>query len=225
MKSLAKRRIDIDLKKLKKYNRHDDNAFCAVYNEDMPLILNVWMYGPDETPYEGGIFKFNIVFPPEYPMKPPTFTLMTTDNGNIRFNPNLYANGKVCLSILGTWSGPQWSPTQSLLSILLSIRSMIMNENPLKNEPGWENKPEDLVHEYNRFVAYQTMRIAVCGMAFNLKLPSKVKTFIHKKAQKKKKWYLEMCKERLTINECKDTLQKKNYPVNYSILLETLQTL
>ena len=36
-----------------------------------------------------------------------------------------YASGKVCLSILGTWAGPSWSPTQSLGSVLLSIQSLL----------------------------------------------------------------------------------------------------
>jgi hypothetical protein len=33
----------------------------------------------------------------------------------VRFNPNLYINGKVCLSLLGTWSGPSWNPKTSTL--------------------------------------------------------------------------------------------------------------
>ena len=36
-----------------------------------------------------------------------------------RFNPNLYADGKVCLSLLGTWHGgdssEKWNPLQSNL--------------------------------------------------------------------------------------------------------------
>ena len=58
---------------------------------------------------------------------------MTTGGGAVRFNPNLYRNGKVCLSILGTWSGPGWSPVQSISSVLLSIQSL-MNTKPYHNE-------------------------------------------------------------------------------------------
>lgn len=56
----------------------------------------------------------------------------------MRFNPNLYANGKVCLSILGTWSGPGWTSVQTMLSTLISIQSL-MNPTPYHNEPGYES--------------------------------------------------------------------------------------
>lgn len=54
-------------------------------------------------------------------------------------DPNLYANGKVCLSILGTWQGPGWTQSQTLTSVLLSIQSL-MNPLPYHNEPGYENE-------------------------------------------------------------------------------------
>lgn len=40
---------------------------------------------------------------------------LTTGGGCVRFNPNLYVCGKVCLSLLGTWSGPAWHPATSTL--------------------------------------------------------------------------------------------------------------
>lgn len=36
---------------------------------------------------------------------PPVVKLVTTGGGTVRFNPNLYNDGKVCLSLLGTWHG------------------------------------------------------------------------------------------------------------------------
>ena len=57
----------------------------------------------------------------------------------MRFNPNLYENGKVCLSLLGTWSGPSWDPKNStLLQVFLSLQSMIFISDPYFNEPGYE---------------------------------------------------------------------------------------
>ena len=63
--------------------------------------IHVLITGPFETPYEGGLFYFIVRFGPTYPLTPPRVKLMTTDDGQVRFNPNLYSNGKVCLSILG----------------------------------------------------------------------------------------------------------------------------
>ena len=44
----------------------------------------------------------------------------TTGNGVVRFNPNLYQCGKVCLSLLGTWEGAQgeqWNETSTILQV------------------------------------------------------------------------------------------------------------
>ncbi|VDQ10554.1 unnamed protein product [Trichobilharzia regenti] len=45
----------------------------------------------------------------------------TTAKNTFRFNPNLYEDGKVCLSILNTWHGSaeeRWNPeTSSLLQV------------------------------------------------------------------------------------------------------------
>jgi len=74
--------------------------------------VNACLFGPSDTPYENGYYFFNIKFPNDYPFSPPKVKYLTT-NG-IRFNPNLYACGKVCLSILGTWTGPSWTSVQHL---------------------------------------------------------------------------------------------------------------
>ena len=77
------------------------------------------------------------VFPNDYPFSAPMCELLTTGGGTVRFGPNLYANGKICLSILGTWEGPGWAPNLSLSAVLISIQSL-MSENAAQNEPGHE---------------------------------------------------------------------------------------
>jgi Ubiquitin-conjugating enzyme len=68
---------------------------------------------------------------------------LTTNSGHWRANPNLYANGKVCLSLLNTWATPQWQPGQStLLQVIISIQSMILVSRPYFNEPGFGD-PDD----------------------------------------------------------------------------------
>jgi ubiquitin-conjugating enzyme E2 Z len=92
--------------------------------------------GPKGTPYEGGLYVFSVVFPVDYPFSPPKVLFLTGD-GYTRFHPNLYKEGKVCLSILGTWQGPSWTSTQSLSTVLISIQGLL-DENPLANEPSFE---------------------------------------------------------------------------------------
>ena len=67
--------------------------------------MQTMISGPLDTPYAGGLFLFEVEYPELYPTTPPKMTLLTTGNGKVRFNPNLYANGYVCLSLLGTWQG------------------------------------------------------------------------------------------------------------------------
>jgi len=108
--------------------------------------------GTPGSPYEYGYFEFDIKFSADYPSKPPRVHAKTTNNGRCRFNPNIYAGGKVCLSILGTWQGEQpgeeWSSVQGLESILWSIQSLMSN-NPYENEPGFENAKSELDQKNN----------------------------------------------------------------------------
>ncbi|KAI5369282.1 Putative ubiquitin-conjugating enzyme E2, ubiquitin-conjugating enzyme/RWD [Septoria linicola] len=122
--------------------------------------------GPPETPYEFGFFEFDMKFPKDYPIKSPQVRCMTTNSGRTRFNPNIYAEGKVCLSILGTWRGQpgeEWSSAQGLESVLISIQSL-MSSNPYENEPGYETskKEESNPAAYIAKVRHETLRVSVC---------------------------------------------------------------
>ncbi|KAF9879880.1 ubiquitin-conjugating enzyme [Colletotrichum karsti] len=140
--------------------------------------------GPHDTPYEFGFFEFAIRFNkgflkrkkrrnpvanqyPDYPRKSPNVNGITTNGGRCRFNPNIYASGKVCLSILGTWRGErgeEWSAAQGLESILISIQSL-MSGNPYENEPGFEdaNEASDKKNQkdYVQKIRHESLRISV----------------------------------------------------------------
>ena len=107
-------------------------------------LFSFMISGPKDTPYENGLFEFHAYFPSDYPNTVPQVLLHTTGNGQVRFNPNLYNSGKVCLSILGTWSGQEgesWNPkTSTFLQVIVSIQSLILVEQPYFNEPGWERE-------------------------------------------------------------------------------------
>lgn len=98
-------------------DRYDKIRFCIV--------------GPRDTPYSHGFFLFDMSLPPDYPNSPPHVNFLTTGGSTFRFNANLYVNGKVCLSLLGTWEGPGWDPDHStLLQVLVSIQAFIFCERP-----------------------------------------------------------------------------------------------
>ncbi|KAH8094716.1 hypothetical protein BXZ70DRAFT_896654 [Cristinia sonorae] len=130
-------------------------------------IIKVMIAGPEGTPYSDGLFEFDCFIPLEYPHKPPLMNLRTTGRGQVRFNPNLYSNGKVCLSLLGTWPGSpeeMWNPKSStLLQVLVSIQSMILIDLPYFNEPGFGKATENYApsREYNKNISLQTTRWAI----------------------------------------------------------------
>ncbi len=118
------------------------NAIFLRYNPKKMDEMQAIIMGAEGTPYAHGAFLFDIYFPDTYPQGPPKVNLVTTGNGSVRFNPNLYNNGYVCLSLLGTWRGQaseNWDEKKSnLLQVLLSIQSIVMNEDILGNEPGYD---------------------------------------------------------------------------------------
>ncbi|XP_066281905.1 baculoviral IAP repeat-containing protein 6-like isoform X5 [Branchiostoma lanceolatum] len=111
-------------------------------DEDRLDIMKVLITGPSDTPYANGCFEFDVYFPQDYPNSPMLVNLETTGHHSVRFNPNLYNDGKVCLSVLNTWHGrpeEKWnSQTSSFLQVLVSIQSLILVSEPYFNEPGYE---------------------------------------------------------------------------------------
>jgi ubiquitin-protein ligase len=146
-------------------------VFFAVTDVQLNL-LKVLVTGVEGTPYSGGCFIFDVYCPPEYPRGPPKVMLATTGHGSVRFNPNLYNNGKVCLSLLGTWEGEggeAWTASSSLLQVFASIQSLIMTSGVYFNEPGYEHlagtaEGEALNQGYANIVKYATVKYAMLEM-------------------------------------------------------------
>ena len=155
------------IKELSDLQKEGDLSLAAACKDQDVRNVRALIIGPPDTPYEFGFFEFNIKFGRDYPQKAPAVTAITTNHGRTRFNPNIYAGGKVCLSILGTWRGEpreEWSPAQGLESILISIQSLL-SANPYENEPGFENADSKSDKENQRaYVAkirHETIRISV----------------------------------------------------------------
>lgn len=125
-------------------------------------MMKIIITGPNGTPYEGGLFEFDLWCSFTYPNTPPKMQFKTTGGGHAHFNPNLYTDGKVCLSLLGTWQGQPWvaaGPNKStLLQLFISIQAMILCSEPWYNEPGREVRPNPAASvDYNRSI--QTLTI------------------------------------------------------------------
>lgn len=90
-------------------------------DEEKSTMMRALITGPEGTPYSGGCYVFDIFFPNQYPAVPPKVNLCTTGGGTVRFNPNLYNCGKVCLSLLGTWQGQEGEQWNSKTSTLLQV--------------------------------------------------------------------------------------------------------
>ena len=136
------------------------------YTHDETNMLRGYgmIIGPSDSPYEGGYYLFLFDYPPNYPYSPPKLTFYTND-GVIRMHPNLYKNGKVCLSILNTWSGESWTGCQTISSVLLTIRS-IMNNTPLLHEPGIDKFHRDF-YTYTDIVRYKNIDISMLYILSN----------------------------------------------------------
>ncbi len=187
-------------------------------------LLSFIIVGPKDTPYHNGLFEFHVYFPNEYPNNVPQVLINTTDNGKVRFNPNLYNNGKVCLSLLGTWRGEKgesWIPEIStFFQVMISIQSLILVDEPYFNEPGYErssntNEGKKQSAIYNENIRYETIRVAMLGMLKNKPIGYEVFIEEHFKLKKDEiidvveKWYKESInkdKFKKIIDELKEKL-------------------
>ena len=153
----AVKRLISDIKDIKKNNLSKEGIY---YEHDESNIMRGYalIIGPKNTPYEYGNFLFIFDFPHDYPHSPPLVKFSTND-GIVRFHPNLYRNGKVCLSILNTWKGEQWTGCQTIRSTLLTMVS-ILEKNALLNEPGINSNHKD-VKIYDMIVKYKTLETAI----------------------------------------------------------------
>ena len=133
---ISKDTINRLIKDVKDIIKHPliDNGIYYIHDDEDMMKGYALIIGPSDTPYFGGNYFFELNYPLDYPHSPPKVKYCT--NGNrIRFNPNLYTCGKVCISLLNTWRGDQWTSCQSISTVLLTLCTLLC-KNSLLNEPG-----------------------------------------------------------------------------------------
>lgn len=119
-------------KEFKELMKNPVDGFKVELTKDGDLFdWTVYITGPEDTPYHKGIFKAHLVFPQDYPLLPPSMKFISE-----MWHPNIYADGKVCISILHTpdpmnpdEKDETWRPVQTVESILLSVISMLSDPN------------------------------------------------------------------------------------------------
>ena len=153
---MRSRRIMGDLRELLK----DPLYEVFIHFDESDINQMIVMIRGQEGPYEFCQFLFHIRFSDDYPMTPPILKFCSSD-GRTRLNPNLYIEGKVCLSILGTWQGDPWTSVMTIKTVILSIMALVMTSEPLRNEPGMESSPADRIETYNQIVEYASLNILV----------------------------------------------------------------
>lgn len=144
-----------------KGNDHTTSLYSLTPSNDSFLKWDLTLFGPEDSPYEDGIFNGYIKFPINYPNDPPEVVLYNF------FHPNVYENGTVCISILHKGEdeygyesiSERWSPILKVPSIMISIISMITDpnfESPANIEASklWRENYE----EYKRKIYYLVAR-------------------------------------------------------------------
>jgi len=126
---MAFKRLNMEFKQQEK----EPNCYYSLYPDEKNFLSwDILLFGPNDTIFEGGIFKCRLEFTKEYPTKPPKFKFI--DN---LFHPNIYQNGDVCISILHEGVdiygyediSERWNPSHSVNSILMSILSILAAPN------------------------------------------------------------------------------------------------
>eukprot|EP00475_Leptophrys_vorax_P004891 TRINITY_DN12933_c0_g1_i2.p1 TRINITY_DN12933_c0_g1~~TRINITY_DN12933_c0_g1_i2.p1 ORF type:complete len:195 (-),score=25.25 TRINITY_DN12933_c0_g1_i2:4-507(-) len=122
--ALARQRLT---QERKDWRKHHPAGFYARPETKPDGSVNLFRWrcgipGPENTPWQGGMYTLEVHFPSDYPMKPPDFRFIP-----IIFHPNVFKSGHICLSILK--SEKDYSPSLSLSELLLGIQKLLIEPN------------------------------------------------------------------------------------------------
>ena len=143
------KRLQRELQEIKK--NPPSNCSADVISSNDISKWKAQIYGPKDTPFEGGTFNLELFFGKEYPFKAPTVKFTTRV-----YHPNISRNGEICLDILKS----QWSPALSVQKVLLSVCSLLTDPNPsdplvteaanlyISNQTKYNERVKEYVKEY-----------------------------------------------------------------------------
>lgn len=161
------------LKRIAKEHRILSNSlphreiYVRTYDSRLDL-LRCLIIGPLDTPYEHAPFLIDLHLGPNFPREPPTAHFHSWTSGLGRINPNLYEEGKICLSLLGTWPGKSetegWTEKATILQLLVSLQGLVFVKAPFYNEAGFEGYEQ--TKEYTNESLHYSEKAYVMGRNF-----------------------------------------------------------
>ena len=217
-----KRIITKDIKEINK-NKLNEQGIFIEFNEDNILEAKAMIIGPEDSVYEGGILFFKIFFPKNYPYAPPDVCYIARNR--VRIHPNLYTrhhktgHGKVCLSILGTWSGPKWTSIMDVSTIMLTIQSLL-DKNPLLHEPGVTKSI--YINSFNKIIEHENIKTLFLMNTFIIPEGFEIfKAAIEMNMNKNKDKIFDKIQKKRDIKEnIKLGVYQLDYNINYSNLTD-----
>ena len=99
-----------------------DNCKLTVGSNIRSWVISI--RGANDTIYAGESFKLKIVFPKDYPSKPPSVYFLKPTPKHV----HVYSNGDICLNLLGR----DWRPTMTAQTLVISILSMLASAKEKK---------------------------------------------------------------------------------------------
>ena len=222
-KTAIKRILNKDIKEINN-NKLNEQGIFIEFNEDNILEAKAMIIGPEDSVYEGGVLFFKLFFPKNYPYAPPDVCYISRNR--VRIHPNLYTrhhstgHGKVCLSILGTWSGPKWTSVMDVSTILLTIQSLL-DKNPLYHEPGVSNI--DYIKSFNKIIEHESIKTLFLMNSFIIPEGFEIfKEHIQINMEKNKDKLFDKIQKKIEI---KENIKLGVYQVNYNINYDNLRGL
>mmetsp|Transcript_10901 Transcript_10901/g.26697 ORF Transcript_10901/g.26697 Transcript_10901/m.26697 type:complete len:170 (-) Transcript_10901:437-946(-) len=140
---------------LKELSKRPPEFFSAGLADEANMYeWDICITGPPDTLFEGGIFNAKLIFPPQYPDRPPKMKFVTPI-----WHPNVYPNGDVCISILHEpgedATNPQesaamrWNPCHTVETIVISVISML--SDPTDESPANIDAAKEFREDYAQF--------------------------------------------------------------------------
>ena len=115
-------------KEYKEFNENEDRCYedglsAGPIDDSNMFEWEASIQGPEDSLYEGGTFNLKILFPRDYPFKPPHIYFQTKI-----YHPNFRKDGFVCCHVSDVFAD-SWSPDITILKILKILQDLLKNPN------------------------------------------------------------------------------------------------